>query len=64
MAADIDTAREAAHFSKKDLKHRRADTPAAAVGVSYGGGQPVGLFSCFASEVLTDIGVIRFQVYL
>lgn len=44
LASEIEEARKAMRFAKKDLKHRRADTPAAAVGVSYGGGQAVGLF--------------------
>jgi hypothetical protein len=43
MASEIDQSRETMRFTKKDLKHRHADTPAGAVGVSYGGGQPVGL---------------------
>ena len=44
-ASAINTAREDMHFAKKDLRHRRADTPAGAVGVSYGGGQPVCLLA-------------------
>jgi len=44
-ASAINTAREDMHFAKKDLCHRRADTPTGAVGVSYGGGQPVGLLA-------------------
>jgi hypothetical protein len=31
------------NFAKKDLKHRRADTPAGAAGASFGGGQQVRL---------------------
>jgi hypothetical protein len=44
-ASTINTAREDMHFAKKDLCHRRADTPAGAVGVSYGGGQSVRLLA-------------------
>ena len=45
-AADtIDVAHSAMNFSKKDLCHRHADTPAGAVGVSYGGGQRVSLLT-------------------
>ena len=44
-AGAINTAREDMHFAKKDLRHRRADTPAGAVGVSYGGGQSVRLLA-------------------
>jgi hypothetical protein len=49
LASAIDTARESMRFSKKDLKHRRADTLAGAVGVSFGGGQAVSSFSCLAN---------------
>lgn len=44
LAAEaVDGACRAMNFSKKDLKHRRADTPAGAVGASFGGGQQVRL---------------------
>jgi hypothetical protein len=42
-AEKIDSARRAMNFAKKDLKHRRADTPAGAAGASFGGGQQVRL---------------------
>jgi hypothetical protein len=37
----IREARAQCDFSKKDKKHRRGNFPAMAVGVSFGGGQPV-----------------------
>jgi hypothetical protein len=59
LGSEIEEARETMHFAKKDLKHRRADTPAAAVGVSYGGGQAVGLFQ---SPVSLGSNRLRLQV--
>lgn len=40
----IETAHSACMFADADLKHRRGDFPALAVGASFGGGQTVSSF--------------------
>jgi hypothetical protein len=54
-AGAVDTARGAMHFAKKDLRHHRADTPAGAVGVSYGSGQSICLLAHSHTPPLTAI---------
>src|SRR6266436_4401267 len=56
----VESAREAMRFSKTDLKHRRANTPAGAIGVSYGGGQAVSPYRGLDLPLLTGDD-LRFQ---
>jgi len=59
-AETVDSARKAMNFSKKDLKHHQADTPAGAIGASFGSGQQVRLRRLPASTSLLN-EEFRFQ---